>query len=133
MGISYGSVLNVTISSTSTGIGGFNVPAQSVVPATGGVRQFVATKSTPTGVASGTVDVEYQSGSSIVGGASTVNVGFTNNQTSDTIDITIPTNYTENQRTLSIVITGFNQITNATGQSTPITIGYITQSGGAFL
>lgn len=130
VGIGYGSVLSVNIPSASAGIGGFNVPAQSQVSEFGGMRQFTATKSTTTGAAAGTVDVDLNDGTSVVGSSQTVNVSFQNNQTSETVQIQVPQNFTEQARTLTVKITSFSGIANHTGQSVPITIGYLTQAGG---
>ena len=59
----------------------------------------------------------------------TVDVAFTNTQTIDSVQVYVPGNFIGGSRTINFKVSNFDGISNATGQSTPVSItGSVSQS-----
>ena len=127
IGTAYGDVSSFTTSSTTLGIGGFTLQSNSV-NANGGYVQIDVSKSAPTGVTSGSITVTIDSNNSIIE-SETVDVGFTNTQTIDSVQVYIPGNFLGGStRYLNFKVSSFTGISNITGQDTPVSIsGRVSQ------
>ena len=127
IGTAYGDVSSFTTSSTTLGIGGFTLQSNSV-NSNGGYVQIDVSKSAPTGVTSGSITVTIYSNNSIIE-SETVDVGFTNTQTIDSVQVYIPGNFLGGStRYLNFKVSSFTGISNITGQDTPVSIsGIVSQ------
>ena len=131
IGTSYGTVYNHTVEDTSFGIGGFTLQSNSV-NANGGYVQIDVSKSQTTGTASGQITIVMDSSNSIIE-SETVDVAFTNTQTIDSVQVYVPGNFIGGSRTINFKVTNFDGISNATGQSTPVSItGSVSQSSSQY-
>jgi len=120
VGTTYGAVRTLATIDDTVGIGGFSINTASV-GADGGYVDIDALKNIQTGALSGSIDITVDvSGYLIL--QQTVSVSFSNSQTSDTINLEIPANYSGRERQLNFKVSRFTGIANATGLLEPVII-----------
>jgi hypothetical protein len=126
IGTSYGTVYNYTVEDTSFGIGGFTLQSNSV-SGDGGYVQIDVSKSNTTGTASGQINIAMSTSSMLIE-SEEVDVSFTNLQTVDSVQVYVPGNFLGSSRTITFQVSNFDGISNATGQSSPVSIsGSVSQ------
>lgn len=126
-GTSYGTVDTLVIGSTDIGIGGFRLNSSSV-GANGGYVSIDVTKNVKIGIAAGTIQVTSDSNNSLIE-SENVSVTFTNTQSTDTIQIYIPANYSKSSRYIRFKVSSFASIPNLTGSLEPVSVlGQVTQA-----
>ena len=131
IGTSYGEVSTFKTADSSIGVKDFILKTKAV-DANGGNVSIDVTKNITTGIASGNITIHTYSSNQIIG-QQQVEVSFANTQTSDSVLVSIPANYSGLTRQLTFKVSAFSGIPNLTGSSTPVAIfGQVTQTSSQY-